>query len=99
MSCSKKTFPTISSVVAYDPSEAVRSANILPVLSSYFEIVDYRPLGGSILQFLLDGIAGNFGPNDPEAVSWLELLFSIEDSLMEMEELGSDFAYIAAKRK
>jgi SAM-dependent methyltransferase len=52
--------PTERSVIAVDPSEAVRSAEIVPVLQRYFEIVEYKPLGGALLQFLLADIAGNF---------------------------------------
>jgi hypothetical protein len=69
------------------------------VLSLYFDIIDRKPLGGSILQFLLDGIAGNFKADDPQDMEWLRLLFSIEDSLMEMREIDSDFAYIVARPK
>jgi ubiquinone/menaquinone biosynthesis C-methylase UbiE len=86
--------PTARSVEAVDPSEAVRSAEIVPLLRRYFEIVDFRPLGGSILQFLLADIAGNF--EDEVGDHFLQMLFAIEDTLMLVGELDSDFAYIVA---
>jgi len=80
--------------MALDPSEAVRSADILPSLHRYFEIVEYKPLGGTVLQFLLADIAGNF--QDELGQQLLEMLFVIEDVLMDTGDLGSDFAYIVA---
>lgn len=87
--------PTASSVAAIDPSEAVRSADIVPVLHRYFDIIEYRPLGGTILQFLLADIAGNFQAEEGERL--LQMLFAIEDALMEAGDLSSDFAYIVAR--
>ena len=87
--------PTERSVIAVDPSEAVRSAEIVPTLQRYFEIVESKPLGGTILQFLLADIAGCFQQG---AVSQqlLEMLFNIEDTLIGAGYLDSDFAYIVA---
>ncbi len=89
--------PTAQSVAAIDPSEAIRSADIVPVLTRYFDIVEFRPMGGSILQFLLADIAGNF--KDEEGQQLLQMLFAIEDTLMATGDLGSDFAYIVASPK
>jgi SAM-dependent methyltransferase len=86
--------PTERSVIAIDPSEAVRSADIIPVLQSMFDVIEYRPLGGTILQFLLADIAGNF--EDEDGRKLLDMLFTIEDTLMTVGDLGSDFAYIVA---
>lgn len=87
--------PTERSVIAVDPSEAVRSAEIVPVLQQYFDLVELRPLGGTILQFLLADIAGNF-QQDEAGAQLLEMLFAIEDALMAAGHLDSDFAYIVA---
>lgn len=87
--------PTAASVAAIDPSEAIRSADIMPVLREYFDIVEFRPLGGAILQFLLADIAGNFETG--EGAQMLEMLFEIEDALMDYGDLPSDFAYIVAQ--
>jgi len=89
--------PTAQSVVAIDPSEAIRSADIIPVLTRYFDIVELRPMGGSILQFLLADIAGNFRSEEGQRL--LEMLFAIEDTLMATGDLGSDFVYIVARPK
>jgi len=87
--------PNLHSVMAVDPSEAIRSAEIVPVLKSHFDIDECRPLGGSILQFLLADIAGNFLTDDGERL--LAMLFTIEDTLSDLGDLPSDFAYIVAR--
>ena len=69
------------------------------MLCHYFEIVEYKPMDGSILQLLLADIAGNFA--DEEGRKLLDMLFIIEDTLMAVGDLGSDLAYIVspARRK
>lgn len=89
--------PTLRSVIAVDPSEAVRSAEIMPVLQTLFDVVEFRPLGGTILQFLLAGIAGNF--QDESGEQLIDIFFSLEDALMACGDLPSDFAYIVARPK
>lgn len=89
--------PTLHSVMAVDPSESIRSAEIVPVLCRYFDIVEFKPMGGAILQFLLADIAGNFQGEEGEKV--LEMLFTVEDTLMAVGDLDSDFAYIVATPK
>lgn len=90
------SIPNPQQVKKVDPSEAVRSSDILPVLSEYFDIVEQRELGGTLLHFLLHGIAGNFSEEDPNSMKLLQLLFSIEDVLIEVGDLSSDFVSIAA---
>jgi SAM-dependent methyltransferase len=46
----------------HDPSEAVRSAEIVAVLRRYFEIIEFRPFGGAI-QHMLRGSARKTGAN------------------------------------
>lgn len=93
---SNANLPTKRSLIAVDPSEAVRSADIVPVLQQYFNIVEFKPLGGTILQFLLADIAGNF-ERDAYGARLLQMLFEVEDSLIETGVLQNDFAYIVAK--
>ena len=91
--------PTIASMNAGDPSEAIRSAEIVPVLQAYFDIIEIKGYGGSLLHLLLEDIAGNFLPTDPLAVEWLERLFAIEDELILAGRLQHDFAVIIARTK
>ncbi len=45
--------PSLKHMNAYDPSEAVRSAEIVSVLSEYFRIIERVDYGGTILHYLL----------------------------------------------
>src|SRR5207249_7745947 len=56
---------TVGEVTASDPSEAVRSSEILPLLAQYFELGQMRGYGGAILHQLLYDIAGNFCEENP----------------------------------
>jgi SAM-dependent methyltransferase len=87
--------PTIAEMVAADPTQAVRSSELVGLLAERFEIVETRPLGGAILHLALGGIAQNFGPGDEEI---LQALFALEDAAMADGRIGSDFAVIVARR-
>ncbi|MAU12450.1 MAG: SAM-dependent methyltransferase [Anaerolineaceae bacterium] len=82
-----------------DPSEAVRSDEIMSILPDYFDILEFNKMGGTILQFLLAGIAGNFHPSDKDAMRMLDMLFAIEDTLIDIGDIQSDFACVAATPK
>lgn len=90
--------PTIAEMISMDASEAIRSAEILPLLPEYFEILETRGQGGAVLHLVLDEIAGNFRDGDDEAVEWLERCFAEEDRLLASGEVGHDFAFVVARR-
>ena len=72
-----------------------KSSNNIPLLERYFEIVEFKPLGGTLLQFLLTDVAENF--RSPEGECLLKMLFEIKDALLETGALQSDFAYIVVR--
>lgn len=86
-------------VARVDPSEAVRSADILETVRRYFDIETINACGGSLLQFVLHGVAGNFREDDPSSIAILEMLFDIEDALINSGTLKSDFVVVAARPK
>jgi SAM-dependent methyltransferase len=88
--------PTIEEMIAADPSEAIRSADLVGALTRYFDIVELRPLGGTLVHIALGGIAQNFAPNSAEDDAFLQRLFAIEDEAMASGIIGSDFATITA---
>lgn len=91
--------PDPEEVAATDPSEAIRAADILDVVNHYFEVVEHNPAGGTVLQFVLQGIAGNFRSEDPESIEVLNLLMRIEKTLIDIGDLQSDFVLLAARRR
>lgn len=90
--------PAVADVIAVDPTEAIRSAAILPTLRRHFQIAALRELGGAVLHNALYGIAQNFDPEVAEDRQWLDALFHQEDRLMAEGVLGSDFAVIVAAK-
>ena len=89
---------TIEYVNEADPSEAVRSGEIVPLLSRHFQIAEFTGYGGSLLHELLYDIAGNFTQETPGAMEHLQRLFKVEDELIESGRLGHDFAVIVATK-
>lgn len=85
-----------------DPSEAVESGCIVPLLKRHFEIVERKDYGGTVIHMLFDDIAHNFldeagQVKDDEAQHLIELCFQIEDALLELGELESDFALFVCR--
>lgn len=89
---------TIEQMIAFDPSEAVRSSAIMETVRRHFRIVEVRELGGALLHVGLSGIAQNFDPEDPDDVAHLEAFFELEDRLMAEGVIGSDFVTVTAVR-
>ena len=89
--------PTIPHMIAVDPSEAVRSAELMQVLSQDFELVDRKDYGGALLQMMLSGIVQNFTGDDGEAL--LKMIFLIEDVAMQGGLIASDFCTAILRAK
>jgi SAM-dependent methyltransferase len=80
-----------------DPSEAIRSDEILPCLKQHFDVVDEKPYGGALLHMLLSGTAGNFDPTSDEDAALIRLLAFFEEELEKAGAIGTDFATVVAK--
>lgn len=83
--------PGIAEMVDGDPSEAVRAGEMLQVVEWFFERTARLDLGGTLLNPLLSGIAGNFDTEDPLDRSFLLLASLLEDLWVEAGVLPSDF--------
>lgn len=89
--------PDPAEVERVDPSEAIRSQDIPRVVERYFEVLENNAMCGSMMQFMLDGIAGNFREDDPGATAMLELLFRIEECLRAIGVIGTHFVLMVGK--
>ncbi len=87
--------PTIAEMIGGDASEAVRSAEIVPLLDRRFEVVCLRPYGGAILQVLLAEIAQHY--LEPAERPYLQALLAAEDELHRTGRLADDFACVIAR--
>jgi SAM-dependent methyltransferase len=90
--------PLVADLVAMDPSEAVRSAELHHLLKSRFDLEQDIPLGGSLLNLLLSGDRVNrFDPEDDTHNQVLREAAAHERALMEQGALGSDFRFVVAR--
>ena len=94
----KAVRPKEHEVYDVDPSESVRSDEIMGLLEERFEIVYRADFGGTLLQFVLSDIAGNFDPAEPRDVAMIDLVCLYEKTLIEQGVLPSDFVYLVARR-
>lgn len=90
--------PSPADVIRFDPTEAIRSDEIRDLLSRNFEIVHQADFGGTLLQFTLADIAGNFESGDPKDDALLELMVLFEQTLIAEKVIPSDFTFIVCKR-
>ena len=90
---------SVSYMAAADPSEAVRSSEIVPLLGEYFRILEIKGYGGAILHELLYDIAGNFCEENPGSLDCLRRLFETEDQLTASQTISDDFAVIIATNR
>jgi ubiquinone/menaquinone biosynthesis C-methylase UbiE len=80
-----------------DPSEAIRSDQILAEVTRQFQIIDRVDYGGTILNPLLEHIVHNFDATDNKDVGVIRLLAKFEEILIREGVLTSDFTVIAAR--
>ncbi|MCC6672033.1 MAG: class I SAM-dependent methyltransferase [Planctomycetes bacterium] len=85
-------------MLAHDPSEAVRSAEILSTCrAAGFAIDGYASAGGGLLQPVLMHQIDTYEPRNWEHNLVLATLFHEEDRLMRAGVLGDDFAMFVAR--
>lgn len=86
-------------VIAEDPSEAVRSEDIVPALDQRFERVEFHSLGGSVLNHVFKGIATNFDESSSEDLTLIQLLQDMEEWLERNGQVGPDFVFAVYRPK
>ena len=90
--------PTVEEMKADDPTESVRSSEVLPLLRERFEVVDERPYGGTVLQLLLAATLPAFDLGDSSHQEILRRWCEEEGRLVDSGELPSDFYYVVARK-
>jgi O-antigen biosynthesis protein len=90
--------PSYAAMVQGDPSEAIRSSAIVPLLETYFDVVERRPYGGTLLQWLLADIVHNFEPElRQEDAAELDRLFDEERRLLREGVLENNFSLMLVR--
>ncbi len=86
------------SMIRSDPSEAVRSAEIEGVLGRYFELVEERDIGGTLLNPLLGGILECFEESSGYDGGFIEEVGLFEEQMVGAGVLPSDFKVIVYRK-
>lgn len=90
--------PKVERMLAIDPSEAVRSAEILPTLDAAgYELLGAARAGCALLQPVLINQIGAYDPRNWEHNLVLSRLFEREDQLIRDGVLGHDFVGFVAR--
>jgi SAM-dependent methyltransferase len=90
---------TTEQVTREDPTEAVRSEEVLPLARDRFEAEAIYPYGGGLLNPLLFGIVPNFREQEnPDHVRLLEILCDAEARLSETGAISPDFSIFVGRR-
>jgi len=81
-----------------DPSEAIRSDEIVGLLEARFETLVRRDYGGTILHLALEHIVHNFDQDDERDVTTVRLMALLEDLLIRHGVMESDFTLMALRK-
>lgn len=90
--------PTMADVLSFDPSEAVSSAAIVPLLKRHFIIVEQIDYGGVLLHWLLQDLMQNFDPGNAEHRSCLEMLYRADRKALS-DGYVSPFTFVVAQTR
>jgi SAM-dependent methyltransferase len=91
--------PTIDHMKHTDPSEAVRSSEIIPALKNHFNIRVLKYFGGAIFHPLFDHIMANFDHKNETEAALIQMILLLERVMVEEKVLGNDYAIIVAEKK
>ncbi|MBV6470669.1 class I SAM-dependent methyltransferase [Nitrospirales bacterium NOB] len=98
--CTRFERPTIASMLACDPSEAVRSADVFPLVRQHFEVCYERCYNGTLLHQLhplLKTELANQGRRDFDSI--VRLILLLEDMLVKHGVLASDFVFLICRKR
>lgn len=92
--------PTVEDMIALDPSEAVRSEEILDAIDRYFDVELQRPYHGTIIHQLYPLLNNQLtNKQDPGFDSIVRLVLVMEDLLISSGMLKPDFVYMICRPK
>jgi SAM-dependent methyltransferase len=94
-----KRRPSVEEMIAGDPTEAVRSEELLDFTSRVFEVLEKKSIGGTILQHLLYETISRFRFENPRDRSILEMFCTIEAMLVDRGIIPCDYVILAARKR
>lgn len=91
--------PTIESMLKCDPSEAVRSAEVYPLVKKYFDVRYERFYNGTLLHQLHPLLRSEFvNQQQRDFDSIVKLILLLEDLLIKGDVLSSDFVFLICQK-
>jgi SAM-dependent methyltransferase len=91
--------PTPELMIANDPTEAVRSSDLVPMIEQRFDVRERKDLGGTILMHLLYEMVQDFRWENARDRSIIDLLCTFEGALVDAGKIDSDFVILAARKR
>ncbi len=74
-----------------DPSEAVESSRIRPIMHQHFDTLEEKPLGGNIVNLVFYEITRHFLQPDSAATRLLEMVCAMEEEGLRSGGIASDY--------
>lgn len=94
-----KARPSVEEMIANDPTEAVRSEELLAFTESHFDVLERKNIGGTILQHLLYETIRDFRFDVPRERAIVEILCTIEAMLVDAGRIPCDYVILAARKR
>lgn len=91
---------TVDAMIAADPSEAVRSAELYAFIEERFTILEEFDIGGTVFNLVFTpDIICNFQPGNAAHAQLVKKVFTRERELIRTGHLPSDFKFIIARAR
>jgi SAM-dependent methyltransferase len=91
--------PSMEFMLQHDPSEGVHASQILPLTYQYFDVIDRRDYGGSVMRPFFTGILRNFDWEDPKDQTVGRLVALLERLMIEAGTIPSYQTFLVARRR
>ena len=90
--------PTIQEMNDLDPSESIRSEEIMAATERYFDVVERRDYGGTLLHLVTSaGTIRHYDPGNGEDMALLQRMVDFEKRHIAAGNISSDFALVVAR--
>jgi|GEM_PF-183624 len=90
--------PSLEQLNHTDPSEAIRSSEIIETINKFFKIKTIKYFGGSLYNCLFNAIIYNFSHSDEKDIALIEMILFLEETLIQRGILDNDYAVIIAEK-
>jgi 2-polyprenyl-3-methyl-5-hydroxy-6-metoxy-1,4-benzoquinol methylase len=91
--------PPHSEFLQFDPSESVRSAEIIDLTTMFFEPIVIKNIGFTLTHPLLNPILCHFDDTNPYHTAIARLIFLLEELLIDSGALDADTKFVLARKR